>query len=108
MGLAHLCGASWGKVGRLSKSILPIPRNSPSRNALKFTIDKRPGILYSASMDINTILTSADEFQLLHRQLAVSARTQALARANAAARATVRRMDKAATLAALDKRLRRS
>ena len=58
-------------------------------------------------MNANETLLAADDFQLLHRQLAASARTQALARANATARATVRKMDKAATLAALDKRLRR-
>jgi hypothetical protein len=56
-------------------------------------------------MNANETLLAADEFQLLHRQLAASARTQALRRANAKAAGMVRRMDKAATLRVLDKAL---
>ena len=59
-------------------------------------------------MNANIVMTCADDFQLLHRELALSARTQALRRANAKAAGMVRRMDKAATLRLLDKRIRRS
>jgi hypothetical protein len=58
-------------------------------------------------MNANIVMSSADDFQLLHRELALSARTQALRRANAKAAGMVRRIDKAATLRLLDKRLRR-
>jgi hypothetical protein len=61
---------------------------------------------YASAMNSNTVHLAADEFQLLHRELALSARTQALRRANAKAAGMVRRMDKAATLAVLN-RLRR-
>jgi hypothetical protein len=57
-------------------------------------------------MNANETLLAADEFQLLHREMAVSARTQSLARANAKAAGMVRRIDKAVTLAVLN-RLRR-
>ena len=57
-------------------------------------------------MNANETLLAADEFQLLHRELALSARTQALRRANAKAAGMVRRIDKAVTLAVLN-RLRR-
>jgi PHD/YefM family antitoxin component YafN of YafNO toxin-antitoxin module len=58
-------------------------------------------------MNANIVMTSADDFQLLQRELAVAARSQSLARAEATARAMNRVLDKAATLAALNKRLRR-
>jgi hypothetical protein len=60
----------------------------------------------SATVNHSEILACADDFQLLHRELALSARTQALRRANAKAAGMVRKMDKAATLAVLN-RLRR-
>jgi hypothetical protein len=44
-------------------------------------------------MNANETLLAADEFQLLHRELALSARTQALRRANAKAAGMVRRME---------------
>jgi hypothetical protein len=56
-------------------------------------------------MNANETLLAADDFQLLHRELALSARTQALRRADAKAAGMVRRMDKAATLRVLDKAL---
>ena len=58
-------------------------------------------------MNANETLLAADDFQLLHRELALSARTQALRRASAKAAGMVRRIDKAATLRVLDQRLRR-
>lgn len=58
-------------------------------------------ICYESVMNANIVMTSADDFQLLQRQLAVAARSQSLARAEASARAMVRVLDKAATLAAL-------
>jgi hypothetical protein len=61
---------------------------------------------YASAMNANETLLAADEFQLLHRELALSARTQALRRANAKAAGMVRRIDKAVTLAVLN-RLRR-
>jgi hypothetical protein len=61
---------------------------------------------YASAMNANEKLLASDELQLLHRQLAASARTQSLRRANAKAAGMVRRMDKAATLAVLN-RLRR-
>jgi hypothetical protein len=57
-------------------------------------------------MNSNIVHLAADDFQLEQIKLAVSARTQALRRANAKAAGMVRRMDKAATLAVLN-RLRR-
>jgi len=61
---------------------------------------------YASAMNSNIVHLAADEFQLEQIKLAASARTQALRRANAKAAGMVRRMDKAATLAVLN-RLRR-
>jgi hypothetical protein len=58
-------------------------------------------------MNSNIVHLAADEFQRYQLEIAVTARTQALRRANAKAAGMVRRMDKAATLRLLDKRLRR-
>jgi hypothetical protein len=52
-------------------------------------------------MNANQTLLAVDDFQLLHREPAMSARTEALRRADRAATAMVRKWDKAATLAAL-------
>jgi hypothetical protein len=56
-------------------------------------------------MNSNTVHLAADEFQRYQLEIAVTARTQALRRANAKAAGMVRRMDKAATLRLLDKAL---
>jgi hypothetical protein len=52
-------------------------------------------------MNANQTLLAVDEFQLFHRELEMSARAEALRRADRAAVAMVRKWDKAATLAAL-------
>lgn len=59
-------------------------------------------------MNANAVLLAADEFQRYQLEISVSARSQSLARAEATARAMIRVLDKAATLAALNKRLRRN
>jgi hypothetical protein len=56
-------------------------------------------------MNSNAVHLAADEFQRYQLEIAVTARTQALARAHAKAAGMVRRMDKAATLRLLDKAL---
>jgi hypothetical protein len=61
---------------------------------------------YASAMNSNTVHLAADEFQRYQLEIAVTARTQALRRANVKAAGMARRMDKAATLAVLN-RLRR-